>query len=80
MREILAGRYVPINNQASHGLTESKPSRLPLPDESIPKDGINCSRWSRIKIEDFFKKRYPWLSFQTLEEITDDAYRTGRIK
>jgi hypothetical protein len=79
MREILAGRYLPINSQARHGMTESRPSRLPLPDEPLPKNGIDCSRWSRIKTEEFFKKRYSGMNPQTLKELTDMATQAGRI-
>ena len=79
MREILAGRYLPINSQARHGLTESRPSRLPLPDEPLPRGGIDCRRWNRIKIEEFFKKRYSGMNEKTLNELTDLAVRAGRI-
>jgi hypothetical protein len=80
MREIMAGRYVPINNQARHGLTDSQPSRLPLPDEPIPKDGINCSKWTQDTIEQFFRKRYPMLGFESLNRLTRAAMRDGRIE
>jgi hypothetical protein len=60
-------------------MTESRPSRLPLPDEPLPKKGIDCSRWSRIKLEEFFKKRYSGMNPQTLKELTDMAVKAGRI-
>jgi len=78
--EILAGRYLPINNQARLGMTETtRPSRLPLPDEPLPKNGIDCSRWSRIKIKVFFEKRYPGMNLKTMEDLVDMAVRAGRI-
>jgi hypothetical protein len=80
IREILAGRYEPVNNQARHGLLGAKFSRLPLPDEPLPKGGIDCSRWDKDKIEGFFKKRYPWISSKTLGQLTGVACRMGRIR
>ena len=78
--EILAGRYSPINSQANHGITETmRYSRLPLPDEPLPQNGINCSRWPRERIVRFFSKRYAGMNQGTLGELVDMAVRVGRI-
>ena len=42
MREIIAGHYEPINSQARHGLTETRPSHWP-----------DLNKRSRMELENF---------------------------
>jgi hypothetical protein len=72
MGEIMSGRYKPINSQARHGLTGGHFSSLPI-------EGIDCSRWSRTKLVNFFRSRYPHLGTDQFNRFADIAMKDGRI-
>jgi len=77
IRKIASLGLHPINDRAARGVHGST---LPAPYAPLPSGGIDCSRWSRAKLEQFFRERYTWLGFDSVGRLADVAMQDGRIE
>jgi hypothetical protein len=77
IRKIASLGLHPINDRSARGIHGSS---APAAYGLIPKGGIDCRKWSRPKLEKFFRERYSWLGFESIGRLAEAAKRDGRIE
>ena len=75
IRKIASLGFRPINDPAAHGIHGST-----MPFTYIPEGGIDCRKWSQVKLERFFRERYPWLGLDSVRRLVVVARQDGRIE